>query len=181
MRIAVVSCSLNPTSRSRILANTALAVLKANADIETDFLDLAQIELPLCDGASAYGHPNVALVKDRLSRADGILMSVPIYNFDVNSAAKNLIELTGKHVWVDKVAAFACAAGGQGSYMSIMALANSLMLDFRTLIIPRFVYATGKDFADDGTISSETVRERVEELAGELVRVTQCVSRVNQS
>jgi FMN reductase len=31
--------------------------------------------------------------------------------------------------------------------MSIMGLANSLMLDFRCLIIPRFVYAKGDDFA----------------------------------
>jgi FMN reductase len=30
--------------------------------------------------------------------------------------------------------------------MSIMSLANSLMLDFRCLIIPRFVYAKGEDF-----------------------------------
>jgi FMN reductase len=30
--------------------------------------------------------------------------------------------------------------------MSIMGLANSLMLDFRCLIIPRFVYAKSEDF-----------------------------------
>ena len=34
------------------------------------------------------------------------------------------------------------------SYMSVMAYANSLMLDFRCVIIPRFVYATGSAFAE---------------------------------
>ena len=33
--------------------------------------------------------------------------------------------------------------------MSILGLANGLMLDFRCLIVPRFVYATGDDFAND--------------------------------
>ena len=50
------------------------------------------------------------------------------------------------------------------SYMSIMCFANSLMLDFRCLIIPRIVYATSQDFTD-GDLSSALVRERVRELA----------------
>ena len=58
---------------------------------------------------------------------------------------KNLVELTGS-AWEDKTVGFLCAAGGASSYMSLMGLANSLMLDFRCLIIPRFVYAKGDDF-----------------------------------
>jgi FMN reductase len=38
----------------------------------------------------------------------------------------------------NKVVGFLCAAGGKSSYMSVMRLANSLMLDFRCLIIPHF-------------------------------------------
>ena len=47
--------------------------------------------------------------------------------------------------------------------MSIMSLANSLMLDFRCLIIPRFVYTDGAAFKD-GTISDAEVTNRIEEL-----------------
>lgn len=48
-----------------------------------------------------------------------VLLAVPIYNYDGNAAAKDLIELTGG-TWEDKIAGFACAAGGASSYMSIM-------------------------------------------------------------
>ncbi len=87
---------------------------------------------------------------------------MPIYNYDVNAAAKNLIELTGR-AWTNKVVAFLCAAGGQGSYMSVMPLANSLMLDFRCVIVPRFVYATGEHFDDDGRID-DSITRRTHEL-----------------
>jgi FMN reductase len=45
-----------------------------------------------------------------------------------------------------------------------MALANSLMLDFRCVIIPRFVYATGEDFHDKAAPTTE-IKERLAQLA----------------
>ena len=169
MKYLVVSCSLNSGSKSRILARAALETLEAKG-AEIDFLDLAESELPVCDGDTVYGNPNVRKVAGAIDAADGILLATPIYNFDINAAAKNLIELTGR-AWTGKVAGFLCAAGGQGSYMAIMAVANSLMLDFRTVVIPRFVYATGDAF-QGGEIADAGVRERVEALAGELLRFT---------
>jgi len=170
MRLAVVSCSLDPDSRSRILAGRAHELLKARG-CDVDWIDLADIPLPLCDGGACYGNENARLVTERLRLARGILLATPIYNFDVSSATKNLIELTSKDVWSDTVAGFLCAAGGQGSYMSVMAVANSLMLDFRTVIIPRFVYATGSDFTGD-ELTGETVIERIGQLTSDLVRFT---------
>ena len=174
-RFAVVSCSLNPKSRSRILASRAHELLTAQG-ADVDWVDLAHIPLPLCDGGSSYGDENAKAVKERLRIARGVLIATPIYNFDVSAAAKNLIELTGRDVWTDTIAGFLCAAGGQGSYMSVMALASSLMLDFRTVIIPRFVYATGKDFKD-ATITGEEVLQRIEGLTTELVRFTDALAK----
>ncbi len=170
MKLAVVSCSLDPDSRSRVLARRAHELLKGRG-ADSDWIDLAEIPLPLCDGGACYSDANVRLVSERLRAARGILLASPIYNFDVSSAAKNLVELTGKAVWTDTVVGFLCAAGGQGSYMSVMALANSLMLDFRTVIVPRFVYATSRDFEGD-EIVSEAVRDRIEQLSGDLIRFT---------
>jgi FMN reductase len=98
-----------------------------------------------------------------------VIIATPIYNFDASAALKNLIELTGDS-WENKVVGFLCAAGGSASYMSIMSFANSLMLDFRCLIIPRIVYATSQDFTD-GRFSSEVVRERIRELAVASTRI----------
>jgi FMN reductase len=155
----VISTSLNPDSNSRVLARHAHALLSARE--ESEWLDLQDLELPLCDGNSAYSHVNVARVTKKIEDAQCIIVATPIYNFDVNAALKNLIELTG-HAWNDKLVGFLCAAGGKSSYMSVMAVANSLMLDFRTVIIPRFVYADGSAFKD-GQID-DSIKTRIEEL-----------------
>src|ERR1041385_5978030 len=142
--IVVISASLNADSNSRILAREAKRVLEQEGQ-EVSLIDLRDHPRPLCDGGAAYGHPNVARIAGQLRLADAVLIATPIYNYHGPAAVKNLIELTGR-AWENKVVGFLCAAGGLGSYMSIMGLANSLMLDFRTVIVPRFVYATGDAF-----------------------------------
>lgn len=162
MSLLIVSTSLNPESNSRLLAREAERVLRADGH-EPGFLDLRDLPLPLCDGAQAYEHAHVARADALIAAAHGLIVAAPIYNYDANAAAKNLVELTGD-AWENKVVGFLCAAGGQGSYMSIMALANSLMLDFRCVIVPRFVYATGAAFADD-QIKDAQIVARVAECA----------------
>lgn len=170
----IVSCSLNPNSRSRITAEYAGELLKQK-EIEFEFLDLALTPLPLCDAGSCYGDPNVQQAQQLVKNAKGILVACPIYNFNINSAAKNLIELTGQN-WRETVVGFICAAGGHSSYASVMGIANSLMLDFRSFIVPRFVYTTGDDFEDD-SLASDEIRSRVSLLVDDWVRVTRCLSK----
>lgn len=153
----VISTSLRPGSRSRVLGE-ALA-----AELAGTHLDLREHPLPMCDGETAYADPNVAKLSAHLAAARVIFLAVPVYNYDANAAAKNLVELTGR-AWEGKIVGFACAAGGPSSYMSIMSLANSLMLDFRCVILPRFVYATGADFSE-GQIAKPELRQRLQQLA----------------
>ncbi|RXK56591.1 NADPH-dependent oxidoreductase [Oleiharenicola lentus] len=167
--ILILSTSLNPDSKSRLLAHEAARVLAAEG-VAAEVLDLREHPLPLCDGGSAYADPEVGRVQARLAAADALIVATPIYNYDGSAALKNLIELTGS-AWENKPVAFLCAAGGKSSYMSVMALANSLMLDFRCLIVPRFVYAEAEDFADDRVSNPEQVR-RVEQLTRATVRLT---------
>jgi FMN reductase len=167
--IAVLSASLRADSHSRLLAVEAARVLAA-AGTPAEFIDLRDFPLPLCDGEAAYGHAETKRLADRLRAADGLIVATPVYNYDANAALKNAIELTGD-AWEDKVVGFLCAAGGMASYMSVMALANSLMLDFRSVIVPRFVYATDRNFAN-GEIRDADVSRRVAELAQATVRLS---------
>jgi FMN reductase len=172
MSFLVISCSLNPESRSRNLANDALIRLEGlNEDVV--WLDLAERELPLCDGNTAYAFPIVGEVAKMVNDADGILIASPIYNYDLNAVAKNFIEMTGR-AWQDKVVGFLCAAGGEGSFMSPMGMANSLMLDFRCVIIPRFVYASSESFSEDGNVDAE-IKKRIDELVEALVKVSKAL------
>ncbi len=168
MSYLVISTSLNPNSKSYLLAREAEKQLTGGGR-DVDFLDLRKLRLPLCDGSTVYSRPAVAKVRKRIQRATSILVGVPIYNYDCGSAAKNLVELTGD-AWKEKTVGFLCAAGGRSSYMSIMGLANSLMLDFRCLIVPRFVYADDSSFAE-GVISDAAVTGRIAQLVASTVKL----------
>ena len=167
--LLVISCSLNPDSKSRVMARYALDALTGRG-VEAELLDLQDWPLPMCDGESTYDDPNVKPLTQKIAAADGVLMAAPVYNFDVNAAAKNLVELTDK-AWQDQIVGFLLSAGGQSSYMSVMGFANSLMLDFRCLILPRFVYATKQAFAD-GQLTEPLVSARIDELVEKLIAVS---------
>src|ERR1700755_92886 len=165
----VISTSGNSESNSRIMGRVAFARLqhhKANCE----WIDISGLELPLCDADKCYLNPAAHNLKKKIEAADGMIVAAPVYNYDVSAAAKTMIELTGS-AWEDKVVGFLCAAGGMSSYMSVMAYANSLMLDFRTVSIPRFVYATGDSFEDDN-LTDKKVEQRIQQVAEELIRFT---------
>ena len=163
----VISSSGNPSSNSRKMGRIAFRHLQ-KARVDCTWLDLAEMGLPLCDADACYAHPAAKKLSMAVDAADGIIVAAPVYNYDVSASAKNMIELTGS-AWEDKIVGFVCAAGGMSSYMSVMAYANSLMLDFRCVVIPRFVFATGDAFNDE-TVTDGEVTKRIEQVAAELVR-----------
>jgi FMN reductase len=168
----VVSTSGNPDSNSRRMGQAAFDWLK-KANLSCEWMDISKLGLPLCDADACYNDPAAQNLTSAIENSDGIIIATPVYNYDVSAAAKNMVELTGS-AWEDKVVAFLCAAGGMSSYMSVMSFANSLMLDFRCLIIPRFVYATGDSFHGD-SLTDHKVAKRIEQVAADLVRVTKGV------
>jgi NAD(P)H-dependent FMN reductase len=164
MSVLVVNSGLGgPQTKPLLLAREALRVLHGDGTT-AHLLDLRELTLPLCGTPESFTHAHTASALELVTAADAILISTPIYNYDANAVAKNFIELTGKG-WKNKVVGFLCAAGGHSSRMAILALANSLMLDFRCVIVPRFVYATGAAFATDGTIIDADIAARVAQCA----------------
>ncbi|MBI5095134.1 MAG: NAD(P)H-dependent oxidoreductase [Candidatus Hydrogenedentes bacterium] len=167
MSFLTISSSLHPDSRSSVLARAAFQRFQI-LGVDAEYVDLRDLALPLCDGADCYKHPAVLKLTEQIQSAKGVLLAVPIYNYGAGATARNLIELTGD-AWRGKVVGFACAAAGDGSYMAVMALANSLMLNFRTVIVPRFVYTDSEAF-DGDAIANPKIQKRMDELTETLVR-----------
>ena len=172
MNYLIISTSLRSSSNSRKMANY-LKQSFTNENLE--FFDLQENRLPMCDGDKCYDLPEVIDFRKKIEKANGIIMAIPIYNYNVSSGAKNIIELGGKKLY-DKNFGFLCAAGGKNSYMSVMGLANSLMIDYRCYIIPKFVYALKKDF-DETKVTDSDIKERIEELGNEMMRITNALSK----
>ena len=167
LKITILSCSLDPKSRSRRMACEAENLLRERR-CEVEFIDLQHLELPAFDNLKCYEHPSYDRLYRAIRDADGVLLAVPIYNWSVGSAAKSLIELTGatgaggrKSAWFDQIVTFICSGGLPHSYMAYGSLATSLMLDFKCVINPYVVYATERDWLD-GTISSDSLQARLQ-------------------
>ena len=165
-RVLVLSTSLHPQSRSRILAEHARLAL-AHRGTQVAWFDCREVDLPYMDGHTAHGHEATQALQRALGSCDAVLIASGIYNYDVSAVAKACLELGGR-AWNDKTVGIACATGSMVSYMGHMGLANSLMLDFRCVVVPRFVYATGDAFRD-GRLVDEGVQSRMAELGGSLL------------
>ncbi|MEQ9823829.1 MAG: NADPH-dependent FMN reductase [Puniceicoccaceae bacterium] len=167
MSLLVISSSLNPDSNSRKLAVAAVAAAEASST-PVQYVDLREKSLPICDGAESFEHPELDSLKAQIGGASAIILSGPVYAYGMAASTKNLIELTGR-AWTGKPVGLMAAAGGSFSYMAVLGLANTLMLDYRCPIIPKYVYATGSDFDAEGQGVADTIESRIAELVRTVV------------
>ena len=157
-RLAIVNSSLSSDSNTRMLCRHAQAHARAKG-IEASFIDLKDYRiLPY----GQEGSEGVDEIEAQLEEAGAIILGYPLYNYNMNASLKALIEHCGS-CFEDKVVGLMTAAGGRSSYMSVFSVGQSLMLDFRSWIVPRYVYAVGEDFSAEA-IANPEVRRRVEQL-----------------
>lgn len=167
IKTLVIAASLDPKSRSRVLAEAACQEL-TRREVDCRLLDLKVCHLPLSGDFDSQPE-SVLELKREFAWATHLLFAVPIYNWDVNAAAKNAVEWLTEMELGEKPVGFLCAAGGASSYMSVMSFANSLMLDFRCWIVPRIVYAVSTDFSDN-EVSNPKIKERISGVVQDLLR-----------
>lgn len=157
-RLAILSTSLSAKSRSRNVCTYAYNLARERR-FEVQMVDLRDYRvLPY----GMEGSEGLETLEAEIDRADAFLIGFPLYNYNMNATLKALIERFGKRM-ENKVVGLITAAGGRSSYMSVMSIAASLMLDFRTWIVPRFVYVNRDDF-EEGRVVNEEILRRVEQL-----------------
>lgn len=164
--VTIIATSLNGDSKSQQLARIFQRELGA---VSSELIDLRELSLPLAGSEEGWSSELAAQLKQAIERASHVVFAVPIYCYDVNAAAKNVIELVGRAL-TKKVVGFLCAAGGESSYMSVMGFANHLMLDFRSVICPRFVYASPSSWLESGELDQKLL-ERIQTLVSDLSEI----------
>lgn len=161
-KVAVINSNLNPQSKTVTLLRELTQEIE-NQGATTLWIGLDQETLPFCDGYHCYQNDRVKELTAELEICDALLIGSPVYNYDLNSVAKNFLELTGQ-AWKNKPVAFAMTAGGSGSYMSPTSFANSLWLDHHCFLYPHYVYALSSDF-EGANLTSAEIRSRIHKLA----------------
>ena len=170
MNYLIISSSLNKQSRSRVLARYARSIF-FESNKKVAFIDLQDYDLPFCDGGPSFDHPQVRELQRQIRNAEAILVAAPVYNYGLNAASKNLLDLTFSS-WEEKIIGLMLSGGGRNSYMAGMGFLNSLMFNARCLIIPRFVYALEEEIGET-EIQSVEIRRRVSELVQTAIRLTE--------
>lgn len=151
LNLPVVSCSLDPASVSRRLADRAAERLRS-AGHRGGVIDLVDAGLGAFDNDRVFGTRAFEELHRAISDADGVVLAFPIYNWAPSSTVKALVEATGatgngrRAAWFDKVVTFVCAAGLPHSTMATGALAQSLMLDFKCVVNPYTAYFSERDW-----------------------------------
>lgn len=176
--LLVISCSLNPESRGAIIAKEIYNFIISQG-YKTELLDLRNYKLPMANGhdQSAYTHPEVKEIHDKVLHAKGVILIAPIYNYGVGATGKNLVELTGhpyKNIlsgkaWENKVLGFIGVSGSPRSMMAPFSFLNGMMLDFKTLIVPTLVVASASDFNQKNQLSAE-IESRFKDLVRDVIR-----------
>lgn len=168
----VLSTSLHPESRSRAMARHAKGELES-LGASVSWFDCRDVAMPYMDGHSARGHAATAALQAALAPVDAVFLASGVYNYDVSAVAKACLELGGRS-WNGKVVCIACATGSMASLMAPLGLANSLMLDFRCVIVPRFPMAT-QDAVTDGAVADPECARRIRESCESLVALARAV------
>lgn len=125
MKVLLFAGSLRRDSLNKKFAREAQRLLSARSGVETEFVDLQPLAIPVYDGdvEAASGVPSgVQDFSRRIAAADALVISTPEYNASIPGVLKNAIDwlsrvkpgsLTGKHVLL--LAASSGALGGTRS------------------------------------------------------------------
>lgn len=179
MKTAIINTNLARGGKSAALADEFLTKCSRNG-IEAEIFHLCDRNLPHCDGKTCYQNPETVHLLEQLADQDAIVLISPIYNYDLNAAAKNLIELTGNS-WKGKAVGLICTAGGDRSYLAPLSFMNSLAVDYRCLVSPRFIYVTREDFSEENTIRPDSpVQGRLSFLAAEMLPLSEAAQAIAQ-
>lgn len=177
MKIACVSSSLDPDSRSEKLAHLCAGLLRQQA-VEVDSINLKEHAIPPFDNRTVFDSQVYRELHGRVSAADALVLASPVYNWGCCAELKKFVELIGstsarrevRGAFFDKVVTFVNSAGLPHSYMAFGSTALSLMLDFKCVISPYNVYVHDRQW--DGDELPAAAQERMEKSMKVLVELT---------
>jgi len=160
--------SLRVASFNRMAMRLAAEVMPASMTLEV----FDWREVPVFDGdVFAHGLPApVAALKERIRRADGVLIVTPEFNFSVPGGLKNVLDWLSRghdQPWPLKPVAIASASGGPlgGARMQYDLRKILLYLNAMVLAKPEvFIGMAQTKFDATGACTDETTRKFVTDL-----------------
>ena len=166
--------SLRKKSYNRSLLREACKYLSEGVELETAELD----DIPPFNQDLENDQPEpVRLFCEKVRRADGILITVPEYNYSFPGVLKNALDWGSrpreKSVWTGKPTALMGAGGRFGAVRSQLHLRQVLLyLDMPVVTKPEvYIQNSWEKFDSDGNLTDIAAQQQVEALMGAFVRL----------
>ena len=171
-KILGICGSLRRTS----LNMAALRAAAANAPdgVELQIADITSVPLYDNDVYERGFPPAVDTLRDQIHDADALLFATPEYNYSFSGVLKNAIDWVSRppdHPFAGKaVGMLGCSAGTSGTMRAQYHLRQVMVfLDMRPVNKPElFLPAAGNLFDDNGDLTDDVTRERLNQLLGSL-------------
>jgi FMN reductase len=160
------------TPRGRLAAAISAAAEMARAGgTEVDILNLAEVNLDICDGRplDQYGEATRQAVA-RIAAAEGVLIGAPVYRASFPGVLKNLLDITPVEALQNKPIGIVAIGGSPHHYLAVDGHLRLVLAWFGALVAPTAVYLTGGDFKE-GQLASEGAKKDLAALTETLVRL----------
>jgi FMN reductase len=160
-RILAVVGVTSQKSSTRIVIQHIAAELRA-AGCEVDILDFAHEPLALFNSETAYDAPGFSALRQRVERADVLLLGTPDYHGSMSSAMKNFLD----HFWREFAGKlFASVVASHEKGLTVTDQLRTVARQCYAWSMPYGVSFADREDVRDDLVHSEALRNRLAMLA----------------
>jgi NAD(P)H-dependent FMN reductase len=181
VHVAVICGSLRPQSYTRRALAIAARELEAHG-ATVDVIDLVELDLPLCDGPrDTDDHPGTLQLKERVRRANGILLGSPEYHNSMSGVLKNALDLLTAEEARGKLFGLMGVSGGEAGAVNTLGHLRYVVRGIGGWSLPAQISIPHAVQAFDGDrLKDPKLEGRIRAFAKELIRFTRLHSLVPQ-
>jgi FMN reductase len=171
LRIIGISGSLREGSHTRQALQIALQGAQ-ELGAKTAILDLADYNLPLCDGNKQSDHPGVLRLQSEVQRAQGILLGTPEYHSGVSGVLKNALDLMGFDEFGGKMLGLVGVSGGSLGAIHALDSLRTIGRALHAWVVPQqaSIPQAWKAFNPDGSLKDAQLEQRLKDVGRQVAR-----------
>ena len=164
LHVLAVAGSLNPGSITRTAIDD-LAARLTGAGVSVDAMDFHDCPLPLFDPKEAWGRPEYQALKERVVKADVIVLGTPDYHGSISSTLKNFLD----HFWKEFAGKlFVTMVASHEKGLTVHDQLRTVARQCYAWAMPYGVSFQEKLDVIDGQVASDALKKRLEMLARDI-------------
>lgn len=174
-RISIVGLSGNITrlSKTKAFVNYIVTAHFGDSDISRATFDIDDLgpSFPSARRSADLDRQAQAII-EQVSAADILVAGSPTYKGSYTGLFKHFFDLLDPASLKGKPVILAATGGGERHSLIVEHQLRPLFGFFEAFAVPTAIYASDKDF-NDGSLTSESIRQRVQQAADEASRVVE--------